>query len=496
MSPGASGILFTPGDAALGPNDGSYNPATALGQPNIGLPNEYNINPADIPAGTVFPSGLSYYDTLLSPANQSNAAVPHVASRGIATLPGGIPIFEDGVLVGGIGVFFPGTTGFASAENSSLSAGYNPNMPDLSLEAEYIALAAVGGSAQAGFPVGAIGKVPALQGFSLPNPFIDLGGITLNAVGPGGQSGPQNLINYVTAHFSLNTGNPNSSIVTPGAPSTPLNLTGNNDEPVNFGGATLLQGISPTTGYLVTPHAGGGLTAAQVQTIITQGIEQADVTRSQIRPLGTPDAADVVCRRRQRRRRAGPVPHVGRPGRRHQRNDLQGPQRGLLRRCHAGGLRRSGSRHPGRRRLHRPHLRIPGVALLSVGHQFGPAGPLVDPQRSGYQSGHRAGSGCGAADLGLPQLRSATTPSIRTRTSCSSGPNTSGVIFFPGNSAVYVNGKIVGGFGASGDGIGQDDVVTAGGISGFGPPADLDVDNYFYLGVRLPYQKFSRNPDG
>ena len=33
---------------------------------------------------------------------------PAAQSRGIATLPGGIPLYKNGVLVGGIGVFFPG----------------------------------------------------------------------------------------------------------------------------------------------------------------------------------------------------------------------------------------------------------------------------------------------------------------------------------------------------------------------------------------------------
>ena len=76
------------------------------------------------------------------------------------------------------------------------------------------------------------------------------------------------------------------------------------------------------------------------------------------------------------------------------------------------------------------------------------------------------------------------------------GANASGVVFFPGSSGVYVNGKIVGGFGVSGDGVDEDDVVTAGGIVGFSPPASIMVDHFFYRGVRLPYQKFNRNPKG
>ena len=69
-----------------------------------------------------------------------------------------------------------------------------------------------------------------------------------------------------------------------------------------------------------------------------------------------------------------------------------------------------------------------------------------------------------------------------------------GVVFFPGSSAVYTTG-MTGGFGVSGDGVDEDDVVTAGGIVGFGPPAILQADNYSVKGIRLPYQNFDRNPE-
>ena len=57
------------------------------------------------------------------------------------------------------------------------------------MEAEFIALAAVGGSKAAGFQIGTIGGVPPLPGFDLPFPRIDLVGITLDTVGPGGRAG-------------------------------------------------------------------------------------------------------------------------------------------------------------------------------------------------------------------------------------------------------------------------------------------------------------------
>ena len=74
--------------------------------------------------------------------------------------------------------------------------------------------------------------------------------------------------------------------------------------------------------------------------------------------------------------------------------------------------------------------------------------------------------------------------------------NQNGVVFFPGSTPLYVGGLLVGGFGVSGDGVDQDDVVTASGMIGFAPPTALRVDYVFYRGVRLPFQKFNRNPHG
>jgi hypothetical protein len=74
--------------------------------------------------------------------------------------------------------------------------------------------------------------------------------------------------------------------------------------------------------------------------------------------------------------------------------------------------------------------------------------------------------------------------------------NRNGIVFFPGSSAVYKNGVLVGGFGISGDGVDQDDIVTAAGVGGgFEPPDNLRADFYFFQGVRLPYMKFNRQPN-
>src|SRR5205085_5220766 len=138
------------------------------------LAGRFNIDPAFVPPGQQLTPPLSYAESILTPADQRNPAVDHFQSRGIGTLPGGIPLYKAGVLVGGIGVFFPGTTGYATEENSSQSTTFDPTKPDRTLEAEFIAFTVAG---------------PTIPN---PNGRIDLGGITLNIIGPGGDQGQTN----------------------------------------------------------------------------------------------------------------------------------------------------------------------------------------------------------------------------------------------------------------------------------------------------------------
>jgi uncharacterized protein GlcG (DUF336 family) len=73
--------------------------------------------------------------------------------------------------------------------------------------------------------------------------------------------------------------------------------------------------------------------------------------------------------------------------------------------------------------------------------------------------------------------------------------NQSGIVFFPGSAPLYKNGVMVGGLGVSGDGVEQDDFVTAGGTPGFEAPVGIRADQVLIRGVRLPYFKFPRNPE-
>jgi uncharacterized protein GlcG (DUF336 family) len=72
--------------------------------------------------------------------------------------------------------------------------------------------------------------------------------------------------------------------------------------------------------------------------------------------------------------------------------------------------------------------------------------------------------------------------------------NQSGIVFFPGSEPLYKNGVLVGGLGVSGDGVDQDDFVTAGGAAGFEADPSIRADQIVIDGVRLPFLKFPRNP--
>ncbi len=71
-----------------------------------------------------------------------------------------------------------------------------------------------------------------------------------------------------------------------------------------------------------------------------------------------------------------------------------------------------------------------------------------------------------------------------------------GITIFPGGFPLYRNGQLIGAIGISGDGVDQDDIVGASGTHDFLAPENIRADEFAYLGARLPYAKFPRDPDG
>ncbi len=421
--------------------------------------------------------------------------LPTAQGRGIGTLNGGVPIYKNGVLVGGIGVFYPGTTGYATEENPSESTTYDPNQPDRTLEAEFAAVAAVGGAPGIGLPVGTLSGVDLALGINgLPitpeQQRIDLLGITLDIVGPGGTEGPARLLAYGR---TLGTGDPNTGRNLAVTPNVPLPEADGTTLPAN---ATLLDGKLAPSGWLVLPRSGDGISAAQVLTIIEQGITQAAQIRAAIRlPIGNsakfvfavadrqgnvlglyrmPDATifsiDVAVAK------ARNVAYYGDPNQLQSVDQLPGIP--------------SGTAFSNRTFRYLAQPRFPeGID----GERPAPFSLLNDDtgidRFTGLQVGPRQPATAFTSVVGHDAFFPGT--NFRDDTD---PLNQNGIVFFPGSVPIYTSG-LVGGLGVSGDGVDQDDVATFFASQGFRqPPGILEVDELLFDGVRLPYQKFNRNP--
>jgi uncharacterized protein GlcG (DUF336 family) len=456
---------------------------------DVRLAERFNVNPAFIP------SRIPVNQQIVPPDSYGFASglQPNAQPRGIGTLPGGIPIVKNGVVVGGIGVFFPGQTGYADEENSALSSNFDPKKRDLSFEAEFIAYAALGGSSSAGFPIGTLGGVAPLPGFDLPSGRIDLVGITLPVFGPGGTEGPANLIRFGQT-LGIGQGDPNSGVNEPLLNPGPDGKLGDADD--TPAANNLLDGTPVPEGWLVTPHNGVGISADDVRQMIAQGVNQAQITRAAIRlPLDSltrmvfavtdqtgevlglfrmPDATifsiDVAVAK------ARNVAYYADPMALQQVDQVPGVPAGTA----------------FTNRTFR-YLALPRFPEGIDGQPPGPFSILNDPGTD-PNTGLNVGPPQPASAFQSVFGHDAFNPQTNFRQK-NTIPNQNGIVFFPGSAPLYKNGALVGGVGISGDGVDQDDVVTFSTATGFGVPANvLRADQAFFNGVRLPYQKFNRQP--
>lgn len=69
-----------------------------------------------------------------------------------------------------------------------------------------------------------------------------------------------------------------------------------------------------------------------------------------------------------------------------------------------------------------------------------------------------------------------------------------GITIFPGGFPLYRNGALIGAIGISGDGVDQDDIVGASGTHDFLAPDAIRSDQFSFRSTRLPYAKFPRDP--
>jgi uncharacterized protein GlcG (DUF336 family) len=361
-----------------------------------GIPNQ--------PAGALFGientnRGCDFNVTYLP--NQSYPRVTNVSgtgySQGIATVPGGFPLFRNGSdVIGGIGV-----AGLASDDQDEFAA--------------FMA------ATQSGFSFG-----------PLPDPgavYID--GFRLPELSP--------------------------------APTTPASTPG--------GIFTMgpLNGNAAADGYLVGPTGSATLSAAEVQSIVQNAINRANVTRAAIRlPIG---------------QRARMVISV---------SDLNGNILALYRMTDSTIFSIDVALTKARNVVYfsgpnRDPRDLPGV----------PANTAVTNRTIGFGSQSFYPSGIWNTKPGpFADMYQADIANPCTQGHQTANPaNQSGIVFFPGSSPLYRNGTLVGGLGVSGDGVEQDDYVTSGGALGYEAPENIRADTILLRGVRLPYWKFPRNPE-
>lgn len=462
---------------------------------DIELNTRFNVDPTYVPMGQSLTAPVAY--------GAASGLNPRAQSRGIATLPGGIPLYKNGELVGAVGVFFPGSKGYASYEQGFVAGVGQTEAARTNasrvLESEWIAFAAAGGSPVTNMAVGALGSVLNIPGIVTVNGRLDLVGITLETIGPGNplNGGPNTVF---AVGRSVGVGNPDSGV----------------NQRVNTAGLTAIPGKAVPFGWLVNPHnsSDNTITAADVTQIVNNGVAEANKTRAAIRlPLSSTARMIFTV------------------------TDTRGNVLGQYRMPDATYFSIDVSTAKARNVAYYndasqlqdidklPAANVPkGAAFTARTFRY-----LVAPR---FPTGGGNGTPPGPFSiLNTPGVNSATAENIGAPLPASAFDSTvggydafrpgtnfrdpgdadvgtknqNGIVFFPGSSGIYktIGGSrvLVGGFGVSGDGVDQDDVVTVGGQNNFEPlnAQRIDADPYLFTyrtasNVRLPYQKFNRNP--
>jgi uncharacterized protein GlcG (DUF336 family) len=413
------------------------------------------------PPGVNFTSGGPLYGVQYSSLPCSDIKKPGLP-LGLSGDPGSMPIYKNGIAQGGVGIEGDGIYGI------------DPDPADFDVPfEEVIALSAV-------------------RGFAAP-PLIRADNILVDGI----------RLPFANAATVLNPPTiPFASL--PGAidPLFPILPA----QPSAFSAATVggINGeVDPRFFPFIASPTGGAnsLTAADVNTIISHAAQQANITRAAIRqPLGSNARVSIAVVDREGRvlgvfrqqdapvfgfdvsvQKARTAAFYSNPN---AATLLRGAGFGrYVDRAAADGLLLNGAvaftdRAGGF--LHRP--------FFPDGIDNTPAGPFSTEinQWSVFNVGFQL-------DLIKTNLQAAI---IGATVPCSSLPNLpNGVQIFPGSVPLYKNGELVGGIGISGDGVDQDDIISAAGGNGYSPAPAIRSDQVFVRGVRLPFLKFPRSPN-
>ncbi|HEY2773690.1 MAG TPA: heme-binding protein [Candidatus Binatia bacterium] len=438
------------------------------------------------------PSLQSILDPSLRCQSSSSGADTCGCSTGIATLPGAVPIYRGGVMVGGVGVAVRG-----------VSAPFDPvaahDAPDTILRRDDTDPAwAVGEFAARAF-VGDDTSLPRVQTQGLEGLCTPGNGVVPPACCA---SGGNCDLDFLPHPLPAGT---DPVIFVDGIEIPEIDL----DPQVNGVGAgaplttPLIVDASASTevvhsGWLVPAHAagtnGGPLAAGDVESIIDAGIAEAETIRAAIRlPLQQRSAMVLAV------------------------TDLNGELLGAYRMPDATVFSIDVAVAKARNVTYFSSETIapidtrncPGPSIADCGESFFPVDGNSSTAMTNRTIGFCAqpffppgidGTGSSPDFNGGPLRRVFIEDSANP---CGNAGQTAngrqdGIVFFPGSAPLYRDGVLVGGLGVSGDGVEQDDIVTFAGTQagpGFDAPAALRADQIQIGDVRLPYLKFNRQPD-
>lgn len=450
-----------------------------------------NPRSADFNPGKEYPPQLNLASLLREQDGEEqlrcqNTDAPNTrcgCNTGIATLPGGVPVYKNGRLVGGIGVAVRGV----SYETLPADPVANPDNPNGLRKAATNPLLDTGEFAARAFAGDAI---------------------AIDNVKP---KGLKNVCDTDVAPACCFAAKPCFISVAPVPPPAPFDAVvfleglalpfvefnpATPPNPGSYGDLTTFlvdprQGNQAPDGWIVgpkdatdNPPGAAPLTAAEVRSIVENAVAQANSARSAVRlPNGTavsvvhaitdtngeliglfrqpdalPDAIDV-CPAKARTSVYASSPDID------PLDTLDNPATGVV----------LGEAFP------------PGTAITGRAIGFG-AQPFFPSGINGTTPGPFRVSFNNDQALVCTLLREPT------------NGKQNGAIFFPGGVPLYRNGVLVGGFGVSGDGGEQNDLVASAGTAGFEAPESIRSDQLVLRknqgdGVRLPYLKFNRRPE-